>query len=300
MNSCFRHALITAFLLAQSWLHAELTETKAEIFQGICHIRCEQTEPEKQVSHIVEIDLKAPHLRFMTTPGNGPEFPRETECETTQSFVKRLGAQLGINGNFFINDQEPHTELLGLAVSNGEVVSPWDEGWAKYAVNIAQDNTVAFVERAENGSGTPRTNPKVNLYNALSGNLMLVRGGKIQVPEEGDRHPRTGIGKTADNKLLLLIADGRQPDFSVGMTYYEMAQTLIRYAAVEALALDGGGSTTLVIAGPDPEVVNVPMPIETPGGFNVGPPGIERKNGNNLAVFAAPLQENAGKPASRP
>ena len=274
------------------------TTNATEIFHGVRHAVLRQDTATKQVSHIIEIDLDAPGLRFMTTPGNGPAEPRETWCESTRAFVARTGAQIGINANFFINDRETHTELLGLAVSNGEVVSRWDEGWARFAVNIGRDNTVTFLERAESGAGSTRTVPEVELYNVVSGNLMLVRDGKIQVAEEGARHPRTGVGKTANNILLLLVADGRQPDYSAGMTYHEMAQVFVAFGAMEALALDGGGSATLVIANPEPKVVNVPMPIETPGGFVLGPPGIERKNGNNLVVFAAPLQENADKPAS--
>lgn len=301
MNLNHRAFGVALVLLTALWAQAEIKETSTPLFQGIRHIRREQDAPHRQVAHIIEIDLSAPHLRFATTQGNGPEAPRETQCETTLEFVKRTGAQLGVNGNFFIHDKETHTELLGLAVSDGQVVSPWDDTWAKYALNIGKDNTVTFIERADDeAAGSTRSQPEVDLFNTVSGNLMLLRDGRIQVSENGDRHPRTGVGKTRDNKLLLLIADGRQPDYSVGMTYYEMAETLKVYGAVEALALDGGGSTTLVIANPDPEVVNVPMPIETPGGFSIEPPGIERENGNNLAVFAAPIQEKAGKPVSPP
>ncbi len=263
-------------------------ETESTPFEGVRVIRHAQTTPEALVYFIVEIALDAPGLHFQTTEANPPDAPRETWCETTLDFVSRVGAQIGINGNYFINDKETHTELLGLAVSNGAVVSPWDTTWARFAVNISKDNEVTFVERAENGAGTSKTSPETSLYNALSGSPMLLRGGKIQTAEGGDRHPRTGVGKTADKKLLLLIADGRQPGHSVGMTFHEMAVVMQRHGAMEALALDGGGSTTLVIANPIPEVVNVPMPTTLPGGLTLNAPGIERRNGNNLAVFATP------------
>jgi len=293
--------VVLLVLVAPLGTYATTTKNSVQIFQGIRYIKQEQTSPHKQISHIVEIDLGDPEVRFMTTPGNGEEGPRETWCETTRAFVKRTGAQVGINGNFFINDTEPHTELLGLAVSAGDVVSPWDKGWAKYAVNIGKDNKVTFVKRAEGGSGTCKIVPEVKLFNALSGNEMLVSGGKIQVSkDEEERHPRTGIGKTDDNKLLLLVVDGRQPGYSVGMTYHEMATLFLLFGAVEALALDGGGSTTLVFSDPEPRVINVPLPMKMPGGFVIKPPGIERKNGNNLAIFAAPLEEKADKPASPP
>ena len=47
----------------------------------------------------------------------------------------------------------------------------------------------------------------------------------------------------------LVTVDGRQPGYSVGMTNFELAQTLVRLGAVRAMALDGGGSTTMAFDG---------------------------------------------------
>ncbi len=63
------------------------------------------------------------------------------------------------------------------------------------------------------------------------------------------RHPRTAVGQTADGRILLIAVDGRQSGYSVGMTNFEMAQTMMRFGAVRAMALDGGGSTTLAFDG---------------------------------------------------
>ena len=63
------------------------------------------------------------------------------------------------------------------------------------------------------------------------------------------RHPRTAIGQTADGRILLVAVDGRQSGYSVGMTTFEMAQTLVRLGAVRGMQLDGGGSTTLAFDG---------------------------------------------------
>lgn len=61
------------------------------------------------------------------------------------------------------------------------------------------------------------------------------------------RHPRTAVGFSRDSTLLYLVTvDGRQ-DSSVGMTLEELAGFLIEIGAYDALNLDGGGSTTLVI-----------------------------------------------------
>jgi putative cell wall-binding protein len=61
--------------------------------------------------------------------------------------------------------------------------------------------------------------------------------------------PRTAVGVRADDTTLLVTVDGRQPGHSVGMTMTELAQFMIDLGAVDALALDGGGSTQLAIDG---------------------------------------------------
>jgi len=251
------------------------------------------------VAHLVFIALDTPGLRFTTTPSNGPDAPRETWCETVREFVERVDAQIGINGNYFIYDNERHTELLGLAAADGNIVSPWGNDSYRFALNITKGNKAVFVERPEDGAGTAKTAPETELYNAVSGQPMLLRNGKILVGEGGDRHPRTGVGLTADNKLLLVVVDGRQPAHSVGMTFREMAELFQTHGALDALALDGGGSSTLVFADPTPRVVNVPMPTALPLDVVLDPPGIERKNGNNLAVFVPP-RGNAQDEAAMP
>jgi hypothetical protein len=63
------------------------------------------------------------------------------------------------------------------------------------------------------------------------------------------RAPRTGVGQLADGRVILVTVDGRQPGYSVGMTNFELAQTLVRLGAGRAIALDGGGSTTMAFDG---------------------------------------------------
>ena len=261
-------------------------EPDASPFPGVSYVCWKKPAPEPQVAHIVLIALDTPGLRFATTPSNGADHPRETWCETTYDFVKNTGAQIGINGNYFIYDKEMHTELIGLAVSDGTVVSPWDKSLSRYGLNISKDNRVVFVERPENAEGTTGTKPDTELYNAVSGRPMLLRDGKILVEAEGgERHPRTGVGLTGDNEMMLFVVDGRQPSHSVGMTFHEMATVMLEHGAVNAVALDGGGSSTLVLADPEPRVVNVPMLAELPVDVGLQSPGMERPNGNNLAVF---------------
>ena len=95
------------------------------------------------------------------------------------------------------------------------------------------------------------------IVDAVGGGPELVRGG-VPVFRSGEgfttlqlqpRAPRTAVGQTADGRILLVTVDGRQPGYSVGMTNFELAQTLVRLGAVTAMALDSGGSTTAAFDG---------------------------------------------------
>ena len=97
----------------------------------------------------------------------------------------------------------------------------------------------------------------------IGGGPRLLRAGRT-VPSEAEafpdgfyasRHPRTAVGIRADGRLVLAVVDGRQPGLSVGMTIAELAGLMADLGCVEALNLDGGGSTTMVVKG---KVVNSP------------------------------------------
>ncbi len=104
---------------------------------------------------------------------------------------------------------------------------------------------------------------------AVGGGPMLLRNSQIVVKagdEEFDaafvnqRHPRTAIGRTADGDIWLVTVDGRMPNVSRGMTLPELGKLMQRLGCVDALNLDGGGSTTLGING---LLVNRPSEVRT-------------------------------------
>lgn len=63
------------------------------------------------------------------------------------------------------------------------------------------------------------------------------------------RNPRTMAGVTGDGDLLLVTVDGRQPGYSVGLAFTEEARLMRALGSVQAVNLDGGGSTTMVVNG---------------------------------------------------
>jgi hypothetical protein len=87
------------------------------------------------------------------------------------------------------------------------------------------------------------------------------------------RHPRTAVGFSADSSTVYFITvDGRQPGFSVGMSIAELADYMISIGCSDAVNLDGGGSTSMVVRN---SIVNTPSD-----------PGGERSVGNALLAIA--------------
>ena len=89
------------------------------------------------------------------------------------------------------------------------------------------------------------------------------------------RHPRTIVGVASGGRRILLITiDGRQPGYSAGTTNRESARVALELGAREAINLDGGGSTTMVIVrNGRVEIVNKPSDAQG-----------ERAVGNALAI----------------
>ncbi|MGH2723758.1 MAG: phosphodiester glycosidase family protein [Actinomycetota bacterium] len=93
---------------------------------------------------------------------------------------------------------------------------------------------------------------------SMGGMPRLVRDGAVVAEPCGapicGRHPRTGIGVTGNDRLLLVVVDGRRKG-SKGMKLVRFARLFRDMGAKSALNLDGGGSSTMVVAG---KIVNVP------------------------------------------
>ncbi len=111
-----------------------------------------------------------------------------------------------------------------------------------------------------------KLNVKINpewkdVNHIISGGPYLIKNGDIYVDMTaqklgsiGGRNPRTAIGYTRDNHLIMLTADGREGS-SIGLTLVELANLMKELGCVNAMNLDGGGSTVMFVKG---QVVNKP------------------------------------------
>jgi exopolysaccharide biosynthesis protein len=94
-----------------------------------------------------------------------------------------------------------------------------------------------------------------------TGPVMILNGIDQSIPNDAfcnDRHPRTAIGKKADGTIVLLVVDGRAKE-SAGFSIPELQKVMRDLGCVDAINLDGGGSTTMYIKDqPFQGVVNFP------------------------------------------
>lgn len=97
---------------------------------------------------------------------------------------------------------------------------------------------------------------------AVGGGPYLVKNGKKFVDRQRftdrflwKKEPRTAIGYTKDEKLILVTVDGRQKGITEGATIPELAEIMLELGCCEAMNLDGGSSTQMVYNG---KLVNLP------------------------------------------
>ena len=97
------------------------------------------------------------------------------------------------------------------------------------------------------------------MQTAVSGGPVLVQNGKVMVTNNeewkfagkaiNDKHPRTAMGYTADGRIIILVVEGRALGRAEGTTLTQTAEMLVSIGCVEALNLDGGGSSCLLVNG---------------------------------------------------
>lgn len=144
----------------------------------------------------------------------------------------------------------PEDQVLALAYGRGgeRLQALGERALVRAVVDLStadRDRSEAWAEIAE----------------ALAAGPLIVRDGAMTSPASWEtegfsapthsntRAPRSAVAVTKDDEVLLVTVDGRQPGHSAGATLVELAGFLVARGAVDAIALDGGGSTQLVVDG---------------------------------------------------
>lgn len=253
---------------------------REELFQGVTYQRLARSEPRPLVIHMLEIDLTAPGIDFLVTPGDGT-VELDLRARTTTEFADEFGVQLAINGSFFKPfhadlpwDFYPEVgdpvDIKGFAMSDQVAYSEDFLDWSTLC--LAADH----VQIAVGACHPPYTQ-------GLAGNHLLVQDKQIVAPKDEALHPRTAVAtNSSGSKLWLIVVDGRQTHYSEGVTLWELAEIALEAGADFGLNLDGGGSSTMVMRdNSGTNILNAP--------FHTNIPMRQRPVGNHLGIFALPL-----------
>lgn len=150
------------------------------------------------------------------------------------------GAAVAINGDFFYLSEGGYF-TLGPVASGGTVFYWPDRPWPVLAV-------------AKDGSSWVGSSQQLSLSSlpdlrfVVGGSPILIQDGMLAPLSEEDRDPRTAIGVDRQGAVYFVVVDGRTQE-SLGMTLGELQVYLSAFALIDALNLDGGGSSTMVVLG---------------------------------------------------
>jgi exopolysaccharide biosynthesis protein len=237
---------------------------------------------------VVIVDLTDPNVSVRVVPG-GPDPDGPGEWQTTLMPVKQIAERekfdVAINASFFAITRpasapipEEVAEKSGRAATTQPLQqSGYRQGiWSKVLGQTMTDGKLWSDSNRENwpvvwveGDRKVRIGMLKTIPNGarqiVAGNCYVLKDGKPPGPYGGAmavRHPRTVVGTSKDGtKLVLLTVDGRRPGVSLGMTGEDLTAEMQRLGCWDAINLDGGGSTTLVMRDPDDgeyKVINQP------------------------------------------
>ncbi len=199
----------------------------------------------------------APGVRFDIVPS------AEKTLARTSEIADNCGAIAAVNGSFF-NMSAPYGSVNYLRVDGQELApNAYDayENDRPQGRSIRQAGAVATFEGAMyvlKSDDLARWEHDIEAEDVVTAGPVLLVGGADEPLVKNDfntrRNPRTAVGRKADGTVLLVVADGRNRE-AAGLSMRELQQVMAALGCVDAINLDGGGSTTMVVHG---EVVNHP------------------------------------------
>jgi hypothetical protein len=192
--------------------------------------------------------------------------PAESQLEKPLSLAGRDGVVAAVNANAFSpvprlkeGERPRWTEHLPVDIL----------GWARSERREASQPQMAlmsfWVDR--NGRGhVGGIDAPVATRAAVAGFGRLLASGEIDRAGDKPLHPRTALGLDRDGSMLwLVVVDGRQSGYSEGMTLDELAALMKEIGCWDAINLDGGGSSIMLVAkeGKSLSIMNRPSDANT-------------------------------------
>lgn len=214
-------------------------------------------------------ELKTPSQFYQESPApvmvNGGFFYAEGGKRYSASVAVSGGRTYGVNINYASQDWVTmYYPTRGVFYEKDGTMAA---GWTYY---VNDNNHYLYETPAANSwEAEPLARPDANFPSAatafvantaIGGGPVLIKGGEVrntysQEMFDGSggimcdsRHPRTAIGSTADGRLILFVCEGRNMTDGVsGFSTEEVAKILKEIGCTEALNLDGGGSSCMII-----------------------------------------------------
>ncbi len=198
---------------------------------------------KQQAGHVMEVTLGA-DTEIITGYNDynieaiksGTNWGMKETTLQAQAIETRRGVNVvgAVNASFF---NMANGQPIGALVMNGTVL----------ATSGAESTFWINSEGAAHISGSDfRVTEEMGVKEAVGGSTILVRNGEVVYPantSEGT-NPRTAVGIKADGTVVFYEVDGRQAPYSTGMHLYDLALMMKDLGCVDAMNLDGGGSST--------------------------------------------------------
>lgn len=181
--------------------------------------------------------------------------------QTVASLAKKYRAYAAVNGGFWKLNGEPagilkiNHQWFGFAQKSRGAI-----GWSLGGQFVLMDRVLTRNEK--NGEvihiGGQIAEEWKELEHIVGGAPLLVKDGQLiedYSPEQTlksflvNRHPRTAVGIKANGAWIFVVVDGGFLRFFGGMSIKKLAQFMLTLGCVNALNLDGGGSSTMVLGG---------------------------------------------------
>lgn len=173
------------------------------------------------------------------------------QTETTSAAVRRTGAIFGVNGGGFYQSTingRPATVPIGNTIIDGKLIGGFTPTYKNlFFAGVDHEGKLVGGEFSKK-EDLMQLKPVAGVSFVPS----LIKNRKpLALPQQwaNQRQPRTIIGKYGNNDLLFIVVDGRQADWSSGVTLEQLQIKLIEFGVLEAYNLDGGGSSTFVFKG---------------------------------------------------